>query len=171
MAADATKTYIDGVAAQLAADGCQVSTELWSGTPVLVGHRSDFRLQWMATTLHLFTIVTPVPAATADVVEGFTDAAMNYALTRKGALRGLQSGIAVFPCVVSENVDPAATVSAQEKQRQYFACMARPVVVDLLRGTIGCYRRNAALGRIYAGHLRRKLDLYFPPITASVDAR
>jgi hypothetical protein len=108
----------------------------------------------MATTLHLFTIVTPVPAATADVVEGFTDAAMNYALTRKGALRGLQSGIAVFPCVVSENVDPAATVSAQEKQRQYFACMARPVVVDLLRGTIGCYRRNAALGRIYAGHLR-----------------
>ena len=61
MATETITAYIDGVAARLAADGCETRGEDWGGTPVLVGYRSDFRLRWIATTLHLFTIVAPVP--------------------------------------------------------------------------------------------------------------
>lgn len=163
MVADTVSSYIDATEARLKADGCEVSTDNWSGTPVLIGYRSDFRLQWIATKLHLFTIVAAVPSVTAASLEAFTTATMDYALARKGQLRGLQSGVAVLPCMVSTNVEPAAIAWAQEKQRLRFACMARPVVVDPTRGVIGCFRGNSALGRVYSGHLRGKLNLYFSP--------
>jgi hypothetical protein len=47
----------------------------------------------------------------------------------------------------------------------HFACLGRPVVVDTTRRTVSCFRGNSALGRLYSGHLRRKLDAYFPPST------
>lgn len=162
MVGDAVKAYIEATAARLTADGCDVHTEDWHGTAVLVGHRSDFRVQWMATKLHLLTIVAPASDVTPDDLESFTNAAFEYAEARKGQMRGLQSGVAVFPSLVGTHVDPAAMAWAQKKQLARFASMARPVVVDVTAGTVGCFRRTAALGFVYSGHLRRKLDLYFP---------
>jgi hypothetical protein len=35
-------------------------------------------------------------------------------------------------------------------------------VVDTQTGTVAAYRGNPVLGLLYAGHLRRKSQLYFP---------
>jgi hypothetical protein len=163
MVVEAVKAYIEATAARLTADGCDVRTEDWHGTPVLVGHRSDFRLRWMATKLHLMTVVAPSSAITLSALQGFTNTAFDYAQARKGQWRGFQSGVAVLPSLVGTHVDPAATAWAQQKQLVRFGSVARPVVVDVTAGTVGCFRRTAALGFVYSGHLRRKLDLYFPP--------
>lgn len=166
---DPVTAYIDATATRLAADGCTVQAEDWSGTRVIVGYRSDFRLRWMATKLHLITAVAPAPVVQAGSIEGFTNAVMEYALARKGQFRGLQSGIAVFPALVSPDVDPAALAWAAQRQRVRFACMARPVVIDVARGAVSTFRGTPGLGWIYAGHLRAKLAAYFPSATAATD--
>lgn len=105
----------------------------------------------------------------AGDLETFTNTVLDYALARKGEFRGFQSGVAAFPCLVSQSVDPEAMAWARQKQRLRFACIGRPVVVDVARGGIGAYRRTPTLGIVYAGHLRRKLDLYFPLPVPSAD--
>jgi hypothetical protein len=154
--------YIQIVYDRLAADGCDPRWESWEG-PVLVGRRSDFRLHWAATRLHLFTIVAAVPEVTLALARRFTERAQQYARDSKGGLpRGFQTGVAVFPVLVSGRVDPPALEYAAHSQRVRFACIARPTVVDTASGTVAAYRGNPALGLLYAGHLRRKSQLYFP---------
>ncbi|AVT34281.1 levansucrase [Plantactinospora sp. BC1] len=159
---DPVRTYLDATAERLRADGCVVTTEDWAGVPVLVGYRADFKVQWMATKLHLFTIAAPAPVVTASAIEQFTTSALDNVVARKGQLRGLQSGVAVFPTLVSTQVEPEAVAWAQHGQRVRFAAMARPVVVDAGTGTAACFRGNSALGRLYSAHFRRKLAAYFP---------
>ncbi len=163
---DPVTGYVDAVAARLRQDGCEVTRENWNGSPVIVGHRADFKLRWMGTRLHLFTIVSAVPVVTVPVVEGFTNATLDYAIDRKGALRGMQSGVAVLAGLVTVFAEPAAVEWAAARQRVRFAAMARPVVVDTHRRVRACYRGTPALGAVYAGHLRRKLDAYFPSFDA-----
>jgi hypothetical protein len=143
-------------------DGCETRPENWGGTRVMVGYRADFRLRWLATKLHLFTVVGSADAVSRDAVEAFTRVAMDYALARKGDLRGMQSGVGVLAALVSTTVEPAAAAWAADRQRLRFACIARPVVVDLARGVVSCYRGTPALGWVYSAHFRTKLDLYFP---------
>jgi hypothetical protein len=159
---DAVTAYIEATRARLGADGCETRDENWSGSTVLVGYRSDFRLTWLASNLHLYTIVAPAASVTAAAIEGFTNACLDYAIARKGQLRGLQSGVAVLPALVSPAVDDAAIAWAALTQRMRFAAFARPVVVDTTRGTVGCFRGRTAIGAIYSGHLRNKLAAYFP---------
>jgi hypothetical protein len=159
----ATQAYLHSLSERLTADGCSVIQEDWSGVPVLIGRRSDFRLQWMATKLHQFTIAADVSRVTAESIESFTAHAMEY--VKQGVMRGGQSGVAVFPAMISTEVEPGSGEWAAQRQRTHFACMGRPVVVDTARGTVSCFRGNATLGLVYSGHLRRKLDLYFPPPT------
>ncbi|MFY1691764.1 levansucrase [Plantactinospora sp. WMMB782] len=161
-AADPVRAYLDGTARRLQADGCEVRTEDWNGLPVLVGYRADFRMQWMATKLHLFTLAAPAPLVTAGAIQDFTSSALDYVVARKGQLRGMQSGVAVFPALVGTNVEPEAAAWAQRGQSVRFAAMARPVVVDAGTGTAACFRGYAALGLFYSAHFRRKLAAYFP---------
>ncbi|WP_197946194.1 levansucrase [Phytohabitans suffuscus] len=165
-AGGAVEAYIQATAARLAADGCEVRTEDWHGTPVLVGYRADFRLRWMATKLHLLTVVAPAAAVTQGDLETFTNTAFDYAQAQKGQFRGLQSGVAVFPGLVGTHVDPAALAWAGRRQLVRFGSVARPVAVDVTAGAVGCFRGTAALGFVYSGHLRRKLDAYFPQAAA-----
>ena len=162
--------YLSALAERLAADGCAPRWEQWPGGRVLVGRRADFRIQWAATRLHLFTIAAAVPEIGTATIEGFTRSAQQYAKEHKGGLpRGLQTGIALFPCLVSEKVDPAAQAWAEAMQQMQFAVMARPVVVDATRGVISAFRRGAFLGWIYAPYLRRKLTLYFDGALQALD--
>jgi hypothetical protein len=161
MAGNAVEDFVAATARRLAADGCEVRKEDWGGQRVVVGYRGDFRVQWFATRLHLFTVVAATPRVTAEALERFTNTVLDYALARKGEMRGFQSGVAAFPCLVSGDVDPAAVAWARQKQRLRFACIGRPVAVDPERGVIGVYRGTPMLGVVYAGHLRRKLDTYF----------
>jgi hypothetical protein len=156
------QAYVDATAGRLAADGCQVSRENWGGSVVTIGYRSDFRLRWMATKLHLLTVIATVPVVCPSDIEGFTNTVLDYADRQKGQLRGLQSGVAAFPCLIGGQVDPAALAWAQAQQRSRFALMARPVVVDSVTGTATCFRGTAIIGFAFSGHLRKKLVTYFP---------
>lgn len=159
---DSVRAYIDATAQRLQADGCEVTTEDWGGVQVLVGYRGDFKLRWMATKMHLFTIAAPATSITQGAIEAFTDSALDYIVARKGQLRGLQNGVAAFPALVGTEVDPQAEAWAQQAQRVRFAAMARPVVVNGATGTAAAFRGNAALGFLYSAHFRRKLNAYFP---------
>ncbi|WP_189784102.1 levansucrase [Streptomyces capitiformicae] len=158
----ASQAYLASVAARLAADECQTWWEDWGGVPVLVGRRSDFRLRWMATKVHLFTVAAAVPEITMPAIGTFTFQAMEYAKRTKGGLpAGLQTGIGVFPVLVSDRVDPAAVQWAEAEARNEWAIMARPVVVDSARRYVGTYRRRGFIGAAYASHLIKKSRLYF----------
>ncbi|HEX6498978.1 MAG TPA: levansucrase [Micromonosporaceae bacterium] len=166
-AEDVVRTYVDATAARLTADGCTVQTEDWFGWPVLIGYRSDFRLRWMATKLHLFTVVAATNVVSVDAIAGFTDTAVDYALARKGQLRGVQSGVAVLSCLVGRYAHAPAVAWARERQRTRFACMVRPVVVEAATGAVSCFRDTSLFGWVYSGYLRRKLDAYFPSVTTA----
>jgi hypothetical protein len=154
--------YLDSLEARLADDGCQPRWEEWPGGRVLIGRRADFRIQWMATRLHLFTVAAAFPEVSVTSVEDFTRSAQRYSVDHKGGLPvGLQTGIAIFPCLVSEHVHPDALAWAEAKQVLQRAVIARPVVVDVARGIIGAFRRTEWKGAIYGAHLRRKISLYF----------
>ncbi|MGA6169055.1 levansucrase [Streptomyces sp. NPDC012600] len=162
MSEESIRTYLGTVERQLAADGCGPRWEQWGGSPVLIGRRADFRMRWAATKLHLFTVATAVPEITVQTVEGFTAQALRYAKTNKGGLPvGFQTGLAVFPVLVSDRVDPAAMAWAEEKQRNQFGCFARPVVVDAANGYAGYYQGKPMVGLAYAAHLIEKGNLYF----------
>jgi hypothetical protein len=155
--------YINGLSTRLAADGCDPQTQQWGSEPVLVGRRSDFRVRWMATKLHLFVIAAAVPVVTVEAISQFMATTNHYARQNKGGLPGgFQTGVAVFPALISDNVDPAAADWANAQQRNQFACISRPVVVDTSTGTVSQFRRTAVLGGIYSGFLRSKGELYFP---------
>ncbi|MFE3328930.1 levansucrase [Streptomyces sp. NPDC059176] len=161
--ASAARTYLELVEHRLAADGCAPRREQWEGGPVLVGRRADFRIRWAATRLHLFTVAATVPVVTVPVIETFTRQVLDHARANKGGLPvGLQTGVAAFPVLVGEWVDPAAMRWAEEQQRNRFACFARPVVVDVSQGRVGYYRGVPLVGRAYASHMLEKAALYFP---------
>ncbi|WP_149824790.1 levansucrase [Streptomyces tailanensis] len=158
----ASQAYLASVAARVAADECRTWWEDWAGVPVFVGRRADFRWRWMATKLHLFTVAAAVHEITIPTIETFTDQVMAYAKKTKGGLpAGLQTGIAVFPLLVSDRVDPAAVRWAEAQQRNKWACMARPVVVDSTQQYVGTYRGTPAIGMAYSSYLERKAASYF----------
>ncbi|MET7940447.1 levansucrase [Streptomyces sp. NPDC005302] len=154
--------YLAFVQGRLTEDGCATRWEDWAGVPVLVGRRAEFRMSWMATKLHLFTVAAAVPEITVPVVAAFTDQVMQYAKDTKGGLPvGLQNGVGAFPLLVSDRVDPAAVQWAEAQQRIKFACMTRPVVVDSSRQYVGMYRGKPTLGRVYASYFIEKGTRYF----------
>ncbi|WP_233221609.1 levansucrase [Streptomyces carminius] len=157
-----TWEYLAWLESRLAADGCDPRREDWAGTPVLTGRRADFRISWLATSLHLFTFAAAVPEITAPAVESFTRQALDRARKRKGGLPlGAQTGVAVFPVLVGERVEPAALRWAGRGQRARFARMARPVVADAGRRRVAFFRGRPFVGRLYASHLVEKGERWF----------
>ncbi|RVU22397.1 levansucrase [Streptomyces antnestii] len=162
MTGESARAYLTSLESRLVADGCATRWDDWFGVPVLVGRRADFRMRWMATNLHLFTVAAAVPETTVQSVDTFTSQVLTYAKNNKGGLPvGAQTGVAAFPVLVSERVDPAAVAWAEQQQRNRFACFARPVVVDSAQRYVGLYRGKPAIGRVYANHLIDKGDRYF----------
>ncbi|MFF2852219.1 levansucrase [Streptomyces sp. NPDC058001] len=163
MTEEPTRAYLNSLAHRLAADGCAPHWVDWGGVPVLVGRREEFRLRWMATKLHLFTVAAAVPEITVPVVAAFTTQVERYCKSVKGGLPvGLQNGLGTFPVLVSERVDPAAVAWARQQQHTDFACLARPVVVDTARRMTAYYGGRPLIGYAYAAYMVRKGDLYFP---------
>jgi hypothetical protein len=151
--------YISGLTERLAADGCDPQ---WDTTtsPFLIGRRTDVKA---ATRMHLFTIAAVLPEVTVPVLEQFTEFAMDAAVKRKKGLpRGLQTGIGVFPAVISDKVEPAAARRAAVWQRTRFACLGRPTVVDTANRQVAAFRGTPLAGLVYAPYLRRKNEQYFP---------
>jgi hypothetical protein len=154
--------YVQQIAQRLHADGSAVSTISLPGGPALVGYQSKFRLRWFATKLHLFTVAVSVPHLTPEVFDSVIGQAVAYAKHAKGALRGLQSGVAVIPIVVAAEVDPAARAVAEARPKRIFAVPLVPVIVDLKSAETFRYRGHIWLGVIYNGWLRQRLQAALP---------
>ncbi|MCC3767362.1 levansucrase [Streptomyces sp. UNOC14_S4] len=162
MIENSVQGYMASLEQQLTADGCATHWEDWSSMAVLVGRRADFRVRWMATRVHLFTVAAAMPEITRPDIERFTRRVLTYAKANKGGLPlGSQTGVIVFPVLVGERVDPEAVAWAEEKQRGEFACMARPVVVGVARQRVGFYSGNPFFGRVYASYVNEKGARYF----------
>ncbi|TIC84375.1 levansucrase [Nocardioides sp. GY 10127] len=154
--------YLSGLRARLAADGCTVGEAQLRGGRAVLGHRADFRLQWMATRLHLVTLALPWSRVDAPAIESFVEDAWAWArANKKGLPVGMQSGLAVFPVLVGEEVSAVAK-EAVAGQRHAFGTLCRPVAVDLSAdGQATWFDRRTKVGGVFSGHLVRKGRAYF----------
>jgi hypothetical protein len=155
--------YLQGAAQRLQQDGSQVS---WAGLPggqALVGYRSQFKLSWLATKLHLFTVLYPTAAATDAELAALSRDAVEYAKATKGALRGFQSGVAIIPALVAETVSEPARAAALARPKKEFAAFLLPAIVDLATGQTFSYQGRIVWGTIYASWLRARLAAALPP--------
>jgi hypothetical protein len=154
--------YLNLAAGRLTADGATVSSGQIGGLNALVGYRSQFRLAWMATRLHLLTVIAAKPHVSAADVPAFVDAALDHAKAEKGRWRGLQSGVAVIAALIGQQVDPSAAAFARDQLVRKFAVIGWPAVVDLSTGQVHSHQGRVAIGGIYAGYLRQQTAVALP---------
>jgi len=148
--------FLDRSAQRLHADGAQVSSVPLPGGMAVVGQRSEFKVRWFLTTLHLYTVVAAAPQVDAAVLATFTDQALEYAVQQRKGLRGMQSGVAVIPVLGGGIVSPDAAAFAHDRLVRRFAATAWPAVVDLGTGATASHRGRVLLGGVYSGWLRER---------------
>ena len=151
--------FLGSAATRLRDAGCEVSSVQLPGGPALAGHRSRFRLAWMATRLHLFTVMTTVPHVDASTLQRFSEDSLDYAAATKGALRGFQTGVATIAVLVGETVGPDGARFAQEELVRRFSAFTWPAAVDLATGVTYSHQGRVVLGGIYAGWMREQTAL------------
>jgi hypothetical protein len=157
--------YLSALGDRLTADGCETDWAEWEETQVLVGRRSDKKVRWFGTRVHLFTVAASVPEVSAAVLSDFTGWALHYAKQNKGAGLPVSYGnvLTVFPVLVGGTVQTAAKDWARENMRlMELAVAGRPVVVDTGAGDVTFYRGKPLHGRMFVKHTLEKADLYFP---------
>src|SRR3954469_21784455 len=87
-------SYVAGVRHVLEASYA-VQDQTLGGQRVLVGHRKDFRLQWMASRLYTtVTVVVFDASVDAGTLDGYLEAAGRESRAAAGGTPGLQSGSA-----------------------------------------------------------------------------
>lgn len=158
--------YVEAVRTAMVRDKCEISSAQIGPVQALVGHRSEFRVSWMFTRLHLLTVIAATQAITEAAIRDFVEQVDGYAKATKGQWRGMQSGVASFAALVATQADDAAKAFAEGKPKMGFAAMVRPAVVDLSTGGVHTFRGSQALGRVYQSYLRDKAELYLPLPTA-----
>lgn len=151
--------YLDGIGQRLAADGCAVTRDRIGPIDVVVGYRKDF-LPIALSRLHLVTVAGSLPEVTGPAVVQFARDVSQYAKSRSGALRGMQSGVGAFSILVSDRVTPDAVQAAQAKAKLEFAVRVQPAVVDTAAGVVHTFTGSQLFGAALNGHLRRKRELY-----------
>jgi hypothetical protein len=154
-----TLGYQSLVQERLAASGYALQvTPPWG----LVGYRRDFRMRWMATTLHLLVHVTTAPHVTADGLHQFTHAALDDAKARRGEMRGLQSGVAVITVVIGDSADRGAHDYARGTIVKEFAAFAWPTVVDLGAQVRSSHAGRPMIGAAYTSWMRQQIETLLP---------
>ncbi|MCL8025109.1 hypothetical protein [Nocardioides bruguierae] len=154
--------YLAGLRDRLQQDGCDVSEAELRGGRALLGYRKDFKIQWMGSRLHTMVLALPWDRVDLPALEGFVaDAAQWSHLNKKGLYNGLQSGTALFPVLVGNEVTPPAAQAAAAKQRQEFGQVTRPVTVDLSTGTTSMFTGSPVVGFVFNGFLKAKSRAYF----------
>jgi hypothetical protein len=154
--------YLKSLRNRMVADGCTVTDQALGPVNAVVGYRSDFLPQMMFSKLHLFTVATAVEEISAFAVEDFIKQVGTYGKDAKGAMRGMQSGVATFAVLVGDRVHPDAVAAAVQPAKIEFAVRTQPVVVDLSTGVVHTFRGRQLWGFAMNGYLRRKLNLYVP---------
>ena len=157
--------YLKLVESRLRAENVEVAPDVIGGVTALVGYRPRFRLAWMATKLHLFTVVIPVQVVTLDALTHFTNDALQYAVRSKGGLRGFQTGVAAIPVLVGYQVEPDAAAYAEGQIVKRFSAFAWPAAVDLSQGRVYRHVGRVVIGSVYAGWMRSQTELATPAPT------
>jgi hypothetical protein len=157
-----TNRGLDELGRRLTEDGCEVRTDQVGGRPALVGHRVDFLPQMLFSRIHLYTVAADLERVTGDDVWGFATEVSRYVKSTSNSLRGVQSGIAAFSVLLSPNVSPDAIEASSGKAPVRFALRVQPLVVDTSTGAVHTNRKGQFFGFMMNGHLRRKVNLYFP---------
>ena len=157
-----TREYLDDLTTRLTSAGYATEMHAIGGWPTLTGYRSDFRLRWMASRLHTFVAVRSLPVVTAEELDAFTRASLEYVKQAKGAWRGAQSGVAVIPVLVGESVDEAAADYARTQLVRHYAAFAWPVTVDLSTGERTSHRGRPTVGAVFTGWMRQQIAATVP---------
>ncbi len=148
--------FLDAAAHRLREAGAEVSTQHLPGGPALVGYQSRFKLAWMATKLHLFTVLTRVPVADASTLQRFANDSLDYAAATKGALRGFQTGVATIAVLVGDHVSPDGAEFARKELVRRFSAFTWPAAVDLSTGATYSHEGRVLVGGIYSGWMREQ---------------
>jgi hypothetical protein len=154
--------YMNETSARMATDGYALTQANFALGAALIGYQHKFRLRWVATKLHLFTIVIPVPVVTLDVVGQATEQSLEYAKRTKGKLRGLQTGVAVIPVLVAREIPPDVVANVRVRPKKRFAAITLPVVVDLQANTLHHYDGRLVWGAVYASWLNQRVQVINP---------
>jgi hypothetical protein len=153
------------------ADGNVVSSVQLECGPALVGYQSRFQWKWVATKLHLFTVVVAVPVATSENLAAVTAQATDYAKRTKGKLRGFQTGVAVLPALVADEVLPEARMAAEARPKTGWAVFVLPAIADLNAQEMYSYRGRLVWGGVYASWLRERLGAVVAPPERTDESR
>ena len=159
-----TRQYVDDISTRLRAAGYEVELRAIGGMPALTGYRSDFRLRWVASRLHTFVTVRSVPVVTAGELEAFAQASLEYTKAAKGAMRGVQSGVAAIAVLVGDRVEEDAAQYARTQLVRNFAAFAWPVTVDLSTGERSSHRGRPTLGAVFTGWMRQQIATALPEV-------
>jgi hypothetical protein len=136
------------------AAGLQPARATIGGPVAVVGGTSEFRWQWMATRLNSFIYVASfTPGTTVEVLDGYLKAACQDAINRKGANRGLQSGVAAVTVAIVDNATTEQAAWAMKPHGRRFAAITFPVLVDATTRRV-VFPERMVLGGIYAGYLK-----------------
>jgi hypothetical protein len=146
--------FVAGVGQRLQAGGAVVNWQTLAGGPALVGYQARFRLRWMATKLHLFTVVAANASADAASLAQFANDALDFAIRSKGRLRGLQVGVAAIPILAAETVDGTAIEFAQNRLIRRWSAFAWPCAFDLGSGRSYFHEGRVTVGGVYANWMR-----------------
>lgn len=154
--------HAEAVCRKLELDGFQLHRDTVAGIPVTVAQKKQFKMAWMATQMNMFILVGVPPSVTADTINAFSNAAIDYAIrTKTGLPRGFQAGVACFALLVSPAVDEAAKAWAAQKPPKRWAASIMPVVYDATTRTLHYYRKTPLWGAIYYKSFRQMIEKYF----------
>jgi hypothetical protein len=148
------------LSSRLTSKGYEISGAKFDSREVLVGRHSDFKVQWLLTTLHTFVFAVDFSDEPLDeeLLDKYMDVASGYAIKSKGGLpRGLQSGSAAVVVAISANPSAEAQQWASRQRGRRFAATTFPVVLSSTTGKV-THPGPAILGAIYNSHLRKVAD-------------
>jgi hypothetical protein len=123
---------------------------------VQVFRKSQFRLSWLATRLHVFAFAVDGAGVPTDQIPQIAESCREHAISRKpGIARGLQTGVVAMPFFTVTNASPELAEWASSPQPGRFAAILYPVIMAQDTGSVLRRTTPQRLGRIYEGYLSR----------------
>jgi hypothetical protein len=120
----------------------------------IVGRRSEFRVRWLMTRLHVLVLVVATDRLTVEIADEIIAAATTEAVHGKPGLpRGLQTGTGVVPVVVANEVDDAVPEYIRTGNDRTFAVVCVPALVQPTASHVVVRGKPQLWGRIYYAHL------------------
>jgi len=158
----AAEKYLKLVKDRLTDDGATTSEANVGGFSAVVGYRAQFRLRWLATRVHLFTVVASVPYVNSQRLQQFTNDVLDFGVKERGRFRGLQTGVGVIAALVSESVETEARMWATTDLVDRRGAFAWPALVDLSSGRISFHVGAVTRGGLYASWMRQQIETALP---------